>query len=146
MPGTVHFASILYALGAFFTWGISDFLGGYTARRFNSFYLAALGHLSGTILMVCLALLTHESIPDLPHLYWAFAGGVCGGIALALFYRALSQGNMGLAAPVSAVLGAPIPLWFWMFPQSLPEPLPTARFFFALLGVWLGLRSEDCWR
>jgi drug/metabolite transporter (DMT)-like permease len=143
MPGTVHFASVLYALGAFFTWGISDFVGGYTARRFNSFYLAALGHLSGTILMVCLALLTHESIPDLPHLYWAFAGGVCGGIALALFYRALSQGNMGLAAPVSAVLGAAIPVAFGMFTESLPKHLPTAGFILALLGIWLVSRPED---
>ena len=56
MPSTAQFASILYALGAFFTWGISDFVGGYAARRFNSFYLAALGHLSGTALMAGLAL------------------------------------------------------------------------------------------
>src|SRR5438105_1390921 len=89
MPASPQLVSVLYALGAFLTWGISDFVGGYTARRFNSFYLAAIGHFSGTVLMVTLALANHESIPSLAHLRWAFAAGVCGGGALALFYRAL---------------------------------------------------------
>lgn len=143
MPGTAQFASILYALGAFLSWGVSDFVGGYAARRFNSFYLAALGHFSGTALMVCLAVTTHEPIPDLSHLRWAFAAGVCGGVALALFYRALSQGKMGLAAPVSAVLGAALPLAFGMFTEGLPKGLPIAGFVLALVGIWLISRPED---
>ncbi len=143
MSGTAQFASILYALGAFLSWGISDFVGGYTARRFNSFYLAALGHVGGTTLMVCLALAHHETIPELSHLRWAFAAGACGGVALALFYRALSGGNMGLAAPVSAVLGAALPLAFGMFTEGLPKALPIAGFMLALVGIWLISRPED---
>ena len=142
MPASVQFASVLYALGAFLSWGISDFVGGYTARRFNSFYLAALGHLSGTVLMVALAVANHETIPSLIHLRWAFAAGVCGGIALALFYRALSQGNMGLAAPVSAVLGAALPVGFGIFTEGLPKALPIVGFGFALVGIWLVSRPE----
>ena len=142
MPTSAQLASVLYALGAFLTWGISDFLGGYTARRFNSFYLAALGHLSGTVLMVAIAVANHEAIPSLMHLRWAFAAGVCGGIALALFYRALSQGNMGLAAPVSAVLGAAIPVAFGMFTEGLPKILPLIGFGFAVAGIWLVSRPE----
>src|SRR5947199_691945 len=143
MPGTVHFASVLYALGAFFTWGISDFVGGYIARRFNSFYLAALGHLGGTTLMLCLALANHEAVPALSHLRWAFAGGACGGVSLALFYRALSQGNMGLAAPVSAVIGAALPLAFGISTEGFPGYLPIAGFVVALIGIWLISRPED---
>ena len=143
MPASVQIASVLYALGAFLSWGISDFVGGYTARRFNSFYLAALGHLSGTVLMVAIAVANHEAIPSLMHLRWAFAAGVCGGVALALFYRALSQGNMGLAAPVSAVLGAAIPVAFGMLTEGLPKALPTAGFVLALAGIWLVSRPES---
>ncbi|MGH9515184.1 MAG: EamA family transporter [Terriglobales bacterium] len=142
MTASAQLASVLYALGAFLTWGISDFLGGYTARRFNSFYLAALGHLSGTVLMVTIALTNHQPIPSLIHLRWAFAAGVCGGVALALFYRALSQGNMGLAAPVSAVLGAAVPVAFGIFTEGLPKALPIAGFGFALAGIWLVSRPE----
>jgi drug/metabolite transporter (DMT)-like permease len=143
MPPSAQLASILYALGAFLSWGISDFVGGYTARRFNSFYLAALGHLSGTTLMVCLALANHETLPALVHLRWAFAAGACGGVSLALFYRALSQGNMGLAAPVSAVLGAAIPVAFAMLTEGLPKALPLAGFAVALVGIWLISRPES---
>jgi drug/metabolite transporter (DMT)-like permease len=143
MSHSVQLASVFYALGAFLSWGISDFVGGYAARRFNSFFLAALGHLSGTALMVALALANHESIPDLSHLRWAFAAGVCGGVSLALFYRALSQGNMGLAAPVSAVLGAALPVAFGMFSEGIPKALPIAGFVLALAGIWLISRPES---
>lgn len=143
MPASAQLASIIYALGAFLSWGISDFVGGYTARRFNSFYLAALGHLSGTALMAGLAFLNHETLPPLSHLRWAFLAGACGGVALALFYRALSQGNMGLAAPVSAVLGAALPVGFGMFTEGLPKALPIAGFILALAGIWLVSRPED---
>ena len=44
--------------------------------------------------MRCLVLANHETMPALVQLRWAFAAGVCGGVALALFYRALSHGNM----------------------------------------------------
>jgi drug/metabolite transporter (DMT)-like permease len=143
MPASPQLVSVLYALGAFLSWGISDFVGGYAARRFNSFFLAALGHLSGTVLMVALALANHESIPALSHLRWAFAAGVCGGVSLALFYRALSQGNMGLAAPVSAVLGAALPVAFGMFSEGIPKALPIAGFVLALAGIWLISRPES---
>lgn len=143
MSAPAQFSSTLYALGSFFTWGISDFLGGYTARRFNSFLLAALGHLSGSVLMVALALANHETFPQLSQLRWAFAAGACGGVALALFYRALSQGNMGLAAPISAVLGAALPVAFGILTEGLPGYVPLGGFVLALLGIWLVSRPEQ---
>ena len=56
MAAPAQLVSSMYALGAVGSWGISDFVGGYTARRFHSFFLAAIGHLSGTTLVVSLAL------------------------------------------------------------------------------------------
>src|SRR6266496_6711585 len=99
MVVTSPIASAGYALGAVCTWGVSDFLGGYTARRFQAFFLAALGHVSGTAMMVTFALVSGEPFPAHSQLLWACAAGVAGGISLAFFYRALSQGNMGIAAP-----------------------------------------------
>jgi drug/metabolite transporter (DMT)-like permease len=143
VPAPAQLVSPLYALGAVCSWGISDFVGGYTARRFHSFFLAALGHFSGTTLMVSLALITHQSFPPFSQLRWAFAAGACGGVALALFYRALSQGNMGLAAPVSAVIGAALPTAFSMLKEGFPGRLTIAGFALALLGIWLVSRPED---
>ncbi|HKW18511.1 MAG TPA: DMT family transporter [Terriglobales bacterium] len=134
--------STLFALGSFGTWGISDFLGGYVARRFQPFFLATIGYVSGASLMALLALSRHELLPPLSHLRWACAAGVCGGISLGLFYRALSQGNMCLAAPVSAVLGAAIPVAFSVFTEGPPGYLSIVGFALALIGIWLISRPE----
>jgi drug/metabolite transporter (DMT)-like permease len=142
MSAPPQLASTLYALGSFGTWGVSDFLGGYIAKRFQPFFLATLGYLSGASLMALLAFANHEPLPPLSHLRWACAAGVCGGVSLGMFYRALSQGNMGLAAPVSAVLGAAIPVAFGIFTEGLPGYLPIAGFVLALVGIWLISRPE----
>jgi drug/metabolite transporter (DMT)-like permease len=136
-------ASAMFALGAFCTWGVSDFMGGYTARRFHPFLLAALGHLSGTVLMTTLALATHEALPPLSHLRWACAAGAAGGFSLALFYRALSQGNMGIAAPVAAVLSAGIPTAFGMIDEGFPGTKAIGGFILAMSGIWMVSRPEN---
>src|SRR5215469_8980067 len=136
-------ASSAYALGTVCCWGVSDFIGGYTARRFQAFFLVALGHLSGTALVVSLALAKHQAFPPASHFAWACVGGTAGGLSLALFYRALSRGRMGLAAPVSAVLSAAIPTAFGIATQGLPRAVTLMGFGLAVLGIWLISRPEN---
>ena len=104
--------SAVYALGTICCWGVSDFLGGYTARKFNSFLLAMLGHAGGFSMVFTIAAGNHMALPATRSIVWAMLAGASGGAALALFYRALAQGNMGVAAPVSTVIGAAIPAVF----------------------------------
>lgn len=120
------------SLAAVFAWGTSDFLGGYSARRANAFVLTTIAHASGLLLMVTIAATIRSPFPAGASVMWALAGGLSGGGALALFYRALSQGRMGLTAPVAAVLGAAIPTVFGIFTEVLP-----AQF------MWLDLCSPD---
>jgi drug/metabolite transporter (DMT)-like permease len=129
------------ALAATFAWGVSDFVGGYASRRANAFLLTTIAHMSGTTLMVLLALLYRSPFPARHDLVWAIAAGLFGGVALAVFYRALSQGNMGLTAPISAVLGAAIPTAFGIFTEGLPTPLRILGFLSACIGIWLISRS-----
>src|SRR6201987_4497381 len=121
---------------------MSDFIGGYASRKANAFLLTTITHFSGTALMLALALLFHSTFPAKENLQWALAAGLFGGFALAVFYRALSQGNMGLTAPVSAVLGAGIPTAFGIFTEGLPTPLRILGFLSACIGIWLISRSE----
>ncbi|MBV9342902.1 MAG: DMT family transporter [Acidobacteria bacterium] len=137
-----HAISATYALGAVCTWGFSDFIGGYTARRFDSFLLASLTHLSGTIVVATLALIAAGPFPPLAQIGWALAAGACGGLSLALFYHALAQGNMGLAAPVAALLSALLPASFGILTQGAPGLRPSAGLLLALLAIWLISRPE----
>ncbi len=142
MPVTNQLAPAASAFAATCAWGISDFVGGYASRRANPFLLTTITHVSGTSLMLLLAVLFHSPFPENHAIPWAIAAGVSGGVALAVFYRALSQGNMGLTAPVSAVLGAAVPTAFGIFTEGAPGPLPIAGFLLAGIGIWLISRSE----
>src|SRR5580704_3807103 len=132
-----------FSLAAVFSWGTSDFLGGFGARRANAFVLTAMAHLSGLILMTGIALATHSPFPSGTAVAWALAAGFSGGGALAIFYRALATGRMGLTAPVAAVLGAAIPTLFGMFREGLPQAAQVVGFVLAATGIWLISRTED---
>jgi drug/metabolite transporter (DMT)-like permease len=132
-----------FSLAAVFSWGTSDFVGGYGARRANAFTLTAIAHISGLLLMAAVALATHSPFPSRTAIAWSLLAGLCGGGALAIFYRALATGRMGLTAPVAAVLGAAIPTVFGIFREGLPQPAQIIGFVVAAVGIWLISRTED---
>jgi drug/metabolite transporter (DMT)-like permease len=136
-----HFAPQIvpttFSLAAVFAWGTSDFLGGYAARRANAFLLTSIAHASGLVMMLALAEATHAQFPSERSMLWALAGGMSGGGALAIFYRVLARGKMGLMAPVAAVMGAAIPTIFAMTTQGMPGAIQVAGFVVAALGIWL---------
>jgi drug/metabolite transporter (DMT)-like permease len=143
MPLPSLSAPTSFSLAAVFSWGTSDFVGGYGARRANAFLLTAIAHLSGLVLMAVVALATHSPFPSRAAVAWALLGGLSGGGALAIFYRALATGRMGLTAPVAAVLGAAIPTAFGMIREGLPQSAQIVGFVLAATGIWLISRSED---
>jgi len=132
-----------YSLTAVGIWGASDFLGGVGARRANAFLFTAIVHMSGLFLVGTLALMTHAPFPGNASLGWSLIAGSVGGIALALFYRSLASGHMGLVAPVAAVLGAAIPSIVTAFAEGFPGYRHAVGFILAGIGVWLISRTES---
>lgn len=138
-----QFVSAAYGLAAVAAWGTSDFLGGYATRRANAFLFTTVVNLGGLLLVGTLAMASHAALPTGRGALWVLAGGVSGGAALAIFYRALSSGRMGLTAPVAAVLGAAIPTLVSMSTEGLPGRIPLLGFVCAGLGLWLITRTEN---
>jgi drug/metabolite transporter (DMT)-like permease len=143
MPAPPQVATATYGLAAVLAWGTSDFLGGYATRRANAFLFTTVVNIGGLLLMVTLASATHAPFPSARSAAWVLAAGVSGGAALAIFYRALSSGRMGLTAPVAAVLSAAIPAVVSMFTEGLPSRIAILGFLLAATGLWLITRSED---
>jgi drug/metabolite transporter (DMT)-like permease len=143
VSATPQFVTAVYGMAAVLAWGTSDFLGGYATRRANAFLFTTVVNIGGLVLVGTLASSTHAAFPSGRSVLWVLAGGACGGGALAIFYRALSSGRMGLTAPVAAVLSAAIPTVFAMFTEGLPGRIPIAGFFLAAIGLWLITRAED---
>ena len=142
MPISTEYLPAAYALSAVGVWGASDFLGGIGARRANAFLFTAIVHVSGMVLMGGLALSAHARLPGEGTSLWALLAGSVGGIALALFYRALANGKMGLTAPIAAVLGAGVPTIVTAFARGFPGYRHVGGFVLAGIGVCLISRTE----
>ena len=136
------FPPAVLSVGAVFLWGLSDFAGGYGSRRSNAFVLTAFSHLCAFALMFCVAVTQHGVFPSLPSILWALAAGAIGGFSLAIFYRALAAGQMGLTAPIAALLGAAIPTLADVAMEGAPSRWMITGFVLAVLAIWLITRPE----
>ncbi len=142
MTSAEQLVPVGFSLAAVLCWGTSDFTGGYASKRSDAFLVTLLSHAGGFTLMLTVALLAHAPYPSPASRNWALLAGALGGTALAIFYRALASGNMGITAPVSAVLGAAIPAAFATITQGLPGAFSIAGFLLAGVGIWLISRPD----
>jgi len=137
-----HLAPAMYSVAAVFIWGTSDFTGGYASKRANAFVLTAFSHLCACVLMLGVSVAQHDPFPNRASIVWALLAGSMGGISLAIFYRALSAGQMGLTAPIAALLGAAIPTLVDIALEGAPSRWSIAGFVLAIVAIWLITRPE----
>jgi drug/metabolite transporter (DMT)-like permease len=97
----------------------------------------------GIALLVVLAAITGEAAPAPRQLVWAALAGANGALGLLALYSALASGRMGIAAPVSGVVGAVVPVLVGAALHGSPGPLRLAGFGLALSGVWLLTAAGD---
>jgi drug/metabolite transporter (DMT)-like permease len=133
---------VVYSVTAVFLWGASDFAGGYGSRRANAFVLTAFSHACAFALMLVVSLTQHAVFPSRTSILWALAAGAVGGFSLAIFYRALASGQMGLTAPIGALLGAAIPTLADIAMEGAPSRWTIAGFVLAIIAIWLITRPE----
>ena len=136
------FAAVIFGLAASLFWGSGDFSGGLASRRANASSVVIAAYAIGFVLLVALALIWKESFPSLLDMVWGGLAGLAGAIGLISFYSALSIGRMGIAAPISALLTASLPVLFSAFTEGIPSLLQLGGFVLALLAIGLISRPE----
>ena len=132
-----------YSSAAVVLWGTADFAGGYASRRANAFVLTAFSHMCAFVWMTSIALASHGALPSGRSMAWAIAAGAVGGFSLAIFYRALASGQMGLTAPIGALIGAAIPTLADIGIEGAPSRWMIAGFVLAIAAIWLITRPEE---
>lgn len=137
-----QFAPAVYSVVAIFLWGAADFAGGYGSRRANAFVLTAFSHACAFVLMFTIAVAYHSPFPAGWSIVWALAAGASGGFSLAIFYRALASGQMGVTAPVAALVGAAIPTLVDIALEGRPSRWTVCGFVLAIVAIWLITRPE----
>jgi drug/metabolite transporter (DMT)-like permease len=124
-------------LSAAIIWGAADFSGGIGARYLRVYWLLAISHASSLIALVLLADLLNQPLPDARILTYGLISGVAGGIALLVFYHALSLGSMGTTAAVTGLLTAALPVFFSLATIGAPSRRQLIGFVLAAGAIWL---------
>lgn len=119
------------------TWGGSDFVGGVGSRRAPAMLVVASGHIITFLILVCVCAGAHLPVPGHHDLLFTMIGGFEGSLALAVFYRALAMGAMGLTAALTGLLTALVPVLFSFFLEGPPKPLTVAGLLSGLVAIWL---------
>jgi len=130
-------APILFGLLSALAWGAGDFNGGLAAKRSSPYGVVIVAHTISLGLLLVLIAIIREPVPPVRDWLWGGAAGLTGGIGLLLLYRALAEGRMSVAAPVSAVLAAAIPVFVGIFQDGSPGALVLVGIILALAAVWL---------
>jgi drug/metabolite transporter (DMT)-like permease len=124
-------------------WGVGDFGGGLTSRRAPVLGVLAGSQLASLPLGVALLTVVHEPQMRPVDIGVAVAGGFFAASGLALLYRGLAVGRMGVVAPVAAVLTAMLPVGFGFLTEGVPSVLAIIGMGFAVVSVVLVSRSAD---
>ena len=119
------------------TWGVGDFSGGLATRRTPVLVVALLSQVAGITVLAALAVARSEARLTVADAAWGGLAGVLGLIGLIGLYRAMAIGQMGLAAPVTGVLSAGLPVAAGALTQGWPGPRYLAGFGLALTGIGL---------
>lgn len=139
--------SIIYGIASAATWGAADFIGGLASKRTSPYRVLFLAEIAGLIPFTALALLTREPIPSTLDLLWGVISSLIGLAGLTILYRALADGQMTIAAPVSALFAALIPVIFGFFTLGAPSFTTFIGFGLAFLAVWLISQTDSSnWR
>jgi drug/metabolite transporter (DMT)-like permease len=125
------------------SWGSSDFIGGLGARRAPALLIVVSGHSFTLIVLLAVCLSMRLAVPGWGPFLYAATGGLEGAFALALFYRALASGVMGLTAALCGLLTALVPVLFSMIQDGPPTPLVAAGLVVGLCAIWLITRTPN---
>lgn len=133
--------AVFLGLLAALAWGGGDFSGGLAARRASTYAVVWVSQGVGVTALALLAWLTGEVWPGWASTGWGALAGLVGVVGLLALYRALAEGQMGLAAPVSAVVTAALPVAVSLNAEGWPGLARFTGFGLALAAVWLIARA-----
>lgn len=134
--------SILFGFLSALSWGAGDFAGGLASRKLGAYRAVLYADFFGLLLILIALGIFRESIPTLPVLINSIIGGALGSVGLLVLYYSLSQGQMSIAAPVSALFAAVLPVVVGAITEGLPKFMQLIGFGIALVSIWLISRGD----
>ena len=129
--------SIIYGIASALSWGAGDFAGGLSSRKVGAYRAVFYADFFGLFLLLAAFFVYPEALPAARVLWVSAIGGMLGTIGLLVLYYSLTKGQMSIAAPVSALFAALLPVIVGAVTEGLPSLLQLIGFVLAFAAVWL---------
>ncbi|MET7774888.1 DMT family transporter [Streptomyces mirabilis] len=126
----------LFALATSLLWGLADFGGGLLTRRTPALTVVVVSQSIAAAVLGAIVVATGGWSAAGPQLWFAFAAGLVGPVALLSFYKALALGPMGVVSPLGS-LAVAVPITVGLFLGERPGLTQVAGIAIAVVGVVL---------
>ncbi|MFE3407491.1 EamA family transporter [Streptomyces mirabilis] len=126
----------LFALATSLLWGLADFGGGLLTRRTPALTVVVVSQSIAAAVLGAIVVVTGGWSAAGPQLWFAFAAGLVGPVALLSFYKALALGPMGVVSPLGS-LAVAVPITVGLFLGERPGLTQVAGIAVAVVGVVL---------
>jgi drug/metabolite transporter (DMT)-like permease len=134
--------TVLLSLLAAASYGLSDFNGGWLAKRVSAWTVALTAQCGGTLVTLAIAL-PADARPSGADLAWALLAGVGNGFGTSFLYRGLASGRMGVVAPVSGVGAAVVPVVTGVLIGERPGLVVWIGIALAFPAIWFVARQPS---
>jgi drug/metabolite transporter (DMT)-like permease len=138
--------AVLLALTAAASWGASDFFGGLAGRRAPgdvSVSVSLAAHVIGAVGLSLVALLVGADAVTGRDVAFSMAAGVGGAAGVALLYRGLAIGKMGIVAPITGAGAAALPVVVGVATGGRPTALAWLGVLLAMISIVLVSREPE---
>ncbi|MBK3639726.1 MULTISPECIES: DMT family transporter [Streptomyces] len=126
----------LFALATSLLWGLADFGGGLLTRRLPALTVVVVSQTIAAAVLGAIVAATGGWSEAGPRLWFAFAAGLAGPVAMISFYKALALGPMGVVSPL-ATLSVAVPVGVGLLLGERPGLVQVAGIAVAVVGVVL---------
>ena len=129
--------SIIYGILSAATWGAGDFAGGLSSRKVGAYRAVFYADFIGLLILAVAYFVYREPFPSTTGWINSLLAGALGSFGLLILYHSLSIGQMSIAAPVSALFAALLPVIVGAITEGLPSAIQLIGFVLALAAIWL---------
>jgi drug/metabolite transporter (DMT)-like permease len=135
-------ASILLGLLAALSWGAGDYSGAVVSRKTGSARATLFGETAGLIPLLIACVLAHEQPLSGWESLLCITAGIFSALCLVGLYKAFSEGQISISAPVSGLMAAAIPVVYAAITGGLPPITTFAGMALALVSIGLITQSS----
>ena len=113
--------ALILGTSAAASWAIGDFSGGLSSKKFNPYSVVIFSQFFGLLFLLALIVLFTDPLLPILDIYLSLLAGLFLSVALTYLYKGIAEEQVGIVAPISAIIAASLPALAGFISEGLPE-------------------------